>query len=156
MSCRYTKEADRDNGEGCWKVTRPGQEIRLIQTPKNFCPRPQVFYTLGRRGPGHRACEIFGTFENIWDLAKNTALKYKEKKLRMLVNEGCSAVLSHSVVSDSVTLWNCSVPGSSVHRILQARILEWVATLHSRGSSWPRDWTSISFVSCIGRQVLYH
>ena len=35
----------------------------------------------------------------------------------------------------------CSLPGSSVHGILQARILEWIAMLFSRGSSWPRDWT---------------
>ena len=34
-----------------------------------------------------------------------------------------------------------SPPGSSVHEILQARILEWVAISFSRGSSWPRDWT---------------
>ena len=47
-----------------------------------------------------------------------------------------------------------SPPGSSVYGIFQARILEWVATLSSRGSSWPRDWTVISFVSCIGRPVL--
>ena len=35
-------------------------------------------------------------------------------------------------------------PGSSVHGILQARILEWVAMPVSRGSSWPRDWTRVS------------
>ena len=35
---------------------------------------------------------------------------------------------------------DCSWPGSSVHGILQARILEWVAVSSSRGSSWPRDW----------------
>ena len=34
---------------------------------------------------------------------------------------------------------DCSLPSSSVHGILQARILEWVAILFSRGSSWPRD-----------------
>ena len=34
---------------------------------------------------------------------------------------------------------DCSLPGSSVHRILQARILEWVALPSSRGSSWPKD-----------------
>ena len=39
---------------------------------------------------------------------------------------------------------DCSLPGSSVHGILQARILEWVAMPSSRGSSWPRDWTHIS------------
>ena len=40
-----------------------------------------------------------------------------------------------------------SPPGSSVHGILQARILEWVATLSSRGSSQPRDQSHVSFVS---------
>ena len=48
-----------------------------------------------------------------------------------------------------------SPPGSSVHGIFQVRILEWVAMPSSRGFSWPRDQTSISCVSCIGRQILY-
>ena len=47
----------------------------------------------------------------------------------------------------------CSSPGSSVHGILQARIVEWLAIPSSRGSSWPRDWTC---VCCIGRWILYH
>ena len=51
---------------------------------------------------------------------------------------------------------DCSLPGSSVHGILQAGILEWIAMASSRGSSWPRDWTHNSYVSCIGRRVLYH
>ena len=51
---------------------------------------------------------------------------------------------------------DCSPPGSSVHGILQARILEWVAMPSSRGSSLPRDQTCISYASYIGRQVLYH
>ena len=41
---------------------------------------------------------------------------------------------------------DCSPPGSSLHGNLQARILEWVASPFSRGSSWPRDQT---WVSCI-------
>ena len=49
---------------------------------------------------------------------------------------------------------DCSPPGSSVHGILQAGILQWVAIPSSRGSSWPRDQTHISYVSCIGRWVL--
>ena len=44
---------------------------------------------------------------------------------------------------------NCSSPGSSVHGIRQARILEWVAMPSSRGSSRPRDQTCISYVSCM-------
>ena len=39
---------------------------------------------------------------------------------------------------------NCSLPGSSVHGILQARILEWVALPFARGSSQPKDGTQIS------------
>ena len=43
------------------------------------------------------------------------------------------------VMSDSrATLMDCSRPGSSVHGILQARVLEWVAMPPSRGSSQPR------------------
>ena len=48
---------------------------------------------------------------------------------------------------------DCSLPGSSVHGILQARILEWVAISFSRGSSWARDQTH---VSCIDKWILYH
>ena len=44
---------------------------------------------------------------------------------------------------------NCSPPGSSVHGILQARVLEWVAMPSSKGSSWPRDWTRDSWCSFI-------
>ena len=51
---------------------------------------------------------------------------------------------------------DCSPLGSSIHGILQARILEWIAISFSRGSSWPRDRTQVSCVSCIGRQILYH
>ena len=40
-----------------------------------------------------------------------------------------------------------SPPGSSVHGIFQAWILEWVAISFSRGSSWPRDWTQVSRIA---------
>ena len=53
------------------------------------------------------------------------------------------------------TLWTVA-HHSSVHGVLQARMLVWVAMPSSRGSSWPRDRTRVSYVSCIGWQVLYH
>ena len=65
------------------------------------------------------------------------------------------AVFSGPVVS----LWPYrlySPPGSSVHGILQVRILEWVAIPSSRGSSWPRNGIWVSCISYIGRQVLNH
>ena len=53
------------------------------------------------------------------------------------------------------TPWT-SPSGFSVHGILQARILEWVAISFSKGSSWPKDWTCSSWVSYTGRQIRYH
>ena len=49
-----------------------------------------------------------------------------------------------------------SLPGTSIHGILQARMLECVAISFSRGSSQPRDQNCISCVSCIVRQIFYH
>ena len=54
------------------------------------------------------------------------------------------------------TVQPCSPPGFSVHVILQGSILEWIAMPFSRGSSQSRDRTCVSYISCIGRQVLYH
>ena len=42
---------------------------------------------------------------------------------------------------------DCSPPGSSIHGILQERILEWVATSFSRGSSWPMERTRVSCIA---------
>ena len=42
---------------------------------------------------------------------------------------------------------DCRLPGSPVHEIFQARILEWVAISSSRGSFWPKDWTHISCIA---------
>ena len=53
----------------------------------------------------------------------------------------CSGVQLCLTLCDPV---DCSPPGFSVHGILQARILEWVAIFSSRGSSWPWDWTHVS------------
>ena len=60
--------------------------------------------------------------------------------------------LRSEVTQLCLTLCNpmdCSLPGSSVHGIFQARILEWVAMSFSRRSSWPRDRTHVSHI--VGR-----
>ena len=60
------------------------------------------------------------------------------------------------VIQSCLTLCNsmdCSPLGSSVHEILQARILEWVTISFTRGSTPPRDQ---SCNSCTGKQILYH
>ena len=72
-------------------------------------------------GPSH-----FSTYNN-WKM-----------KMKVLVAKSC--LILHD-------LMDCSPPGSSVHGILQARILEWVVISFSRGSSQPRDWTGISCIA---------
>ena len=67
----------------------------------------------------------------------------------------CSIVLS-SVGSNSVTLWTVTLPGSSVHRILQETTLEWLAMPFPRGSCRLRDRTHVSGIACIARRVLSH
>ena len=66
-------------------------------------------------------------FQIFWIYTQNSW-----KKVKVLVSQLCP------------TVWDSmdnSPPGSSVHGVLQARILEWAAIPFSRGSSWPRDWT---------------
>ena len=75
---------------------------------------------------------------------------YVRKNMCMRASVHAKSLQSCPTLCDPM---DCSPPGSSVHGILQARTLEWVAMTSSRGSSWPRDWTQ---VSCIGRQFLYH
>ena len=67
-----------------------------------------------------------------------------------LFNHVCSVAQSCLTLCDPM---DGSLPGSSVHGLFQARILEWVAISFCRGSSWPRGQT---WVSCINRWILYH
>ena len=61
------------------------------------------------------------------------SISFTSKKVKVLVAQSCLTLCNPM---------NCSSPGFSVHGILQARILEWVAIPFSRGSSQPRDWTT--------------
>ena len=63
----------------------------------------------------------------------------------ILVN--CSIVQLLSCVLLFRNPMDCSPPGSSVHGISQARILEWMAISFSRESAWARDWTHISCIA---------
>ena len=90
--------------------------------------------------------------------ASSRLLKHREQKEKELysmswkvpLNRVVAVVKSLSILCDPR---DCSLPGSSVHGISQARILEGVAISFSRGSSRSRDQTRIS---CIGRQILNH
>ena len=74
-------------------------------------------------------------------------MKNKEHSPLTYVCVPCHAKSLQASLSLCDTM-DCSQPGSSVHRIVQARILEWVVMPSSRESSWSRDWTHISQVCC--------
>ena len=125
----------------------------------------QCFNTLVYFSHSYKAClwgkalswslrEVHGTFF----LGSTTSTRgVKDGLNRGKRAGGCVCV--HTCVQSCPTLCNpmdCSPPGSSVHELFQARILEWVAISYSRGSSQPRDWICIPCVSGIGRWILYH
>ena len=69
---------------------------------------------------------------------------FERKKVKVLVSQLCLTLCD---------TMDCSLPGSSVHKILQARILEWVAIPFSKASSRPRDWPRLCS-SLVSEQVL--
>ena len=94
----------------------------------------------GREGHGPHSANIF----------------HPHKGPSEIINCICACVLSgfrHVHLCDPM---DQSPPGSSAYGIVQARILEQVAIPFSRGSSQSRNQTHVSYVSCTGRQVLYH
>ena len=78
----------------------------------------------------HNGLELLGTISSmISTMSATWKLKVK---------------FSCTVVSDSLSPMDCSLPGSSVHGILHARVMEWVSISFSGGFSWPRDQTLVS------------
>ena len=85
--------------------------------------------------------------------------KFQELELIMSFLTPPSSLRVCACVLGCVQLCNpmdSSLPGSSVHRVFQARILEWVAISSSRGSSQPGDLICVSCIFCTGRWILFH
>ena len=98
---------------------------------------------------GSEVAKTFISFLLLWSLGITHCILF-EVKVKVLVAHLC------------LTLYDpmdCSLPGSSIHGILQARILEWVAIPFSRASAQPRDQTQVSriaggfFTSCDTREA---
>ena len=105
-----------------------------------------------------------------WDFpSKNTGVHCHFLLQRIFPNQGSNSHLLHwkvdslslshlksiqsEIIQSCPTLFDlidCSLPGSSVRVIFQARVLEWVAISFSRGYTWPRDWTRVSCI--VGRR----
>ena len=103
---------------------------------------------------------IHGDFKRINIMTEQLEKRYNQEFLHvsrvthaLTVCTACwkvARVLACSVAKSSLTLCDpmaCSPPGSSVHRISQARILEWIAIFYSSGSLQPKDGTQVSYLA---------
>ena len=82
-------------------------------------------------------------------ISKNKAMP---KNVQTTVQLCSFHMLTSEVTQSCPTPWNpmdSSLPGFSVHEIFKTRVLEWIASSFSRGSSRPRDWTRVSHI--VGR-----
>ena len=121
-----------------------------------------VLYTWSSVGPElQRSCNWTCV---MWESESHPFVRWNE----LMCVRACSVAQSCPTLCDHT---DCSPPGSSVHGVLQARILEWVAMPSSRGYSQPRDWTQVSYIAgrffinwatgqiqptaCFGRAVLF-
>ena len=90
------------------------------------------------------------------DITLSTKVRLVKAMVFPVVMSGCESWTIKKAEHrrfDAFELW---LTGSSVHGILQAGIVRWVAMSSSRGSSQPRDQTGVSYISCTGRQTFYH
>ena len=116
--------------------------------PRASCDAPSFWIPLGFRlhNVDHHCVVIF---------------KRQSQQTPLFFSEGIHKVvlLRTKSLQSCLTLCNpmdCSPPGPTVHGLLRARTVEWVAMPSSKGSSPPRNRTHTSDISCIGRQALYH
>ena len=118
----------------------PSEPLGCETQTHPYCPHPQL---RPRREAG--ASTVWATQHHPSPTPAPQRLCWKSLECVVsLVSQSCPTLL-----------WprDCSPPGSSVHGIFQARILDWVAIFFSRGASWAMDENRMS---CMDRQILYH
>ena len=102
----------------------------------------QIPFFIKDENKAHKYCDLFHVLwclvVELWlDLKfPNVPLKYSEKVKELVAQ-------LYLTLCDPM---DCSLPGSSFHGILQARVLECIAISFSRESSQPRDWTQFSCI----------
>ena len=89
---------------------------------------------------------ISENFPGTWQCCTDQHLKWDQEQLHNLQEPVQNEKAESEVAQSCLHLcdpMDCSLSDSSVHRIFQARLLEWIAISFSRGSSWPRDRTQV-------------
>ena len=114
------------------------------KVPWQFCVIIKSLWSNMLRIRGKRCCR-----RSCWYPRKDTYLLDQVRFAYCIYRKSCVCVcvLVAQLCPTLCDPMGCSPPGSPVHGILQARILEWVSISFSRGSSWPRDQTQVSRIA---------
>ena len=123
QKCAVTTQPSFLQQSGCAQVLAKWWKVMMIALPVNHQLRTKMWSILSLR----KIREIYQAF-----LAKSSKICWVENWLSDCISRVCSVMQSCPTLYDPT---DCSLPGSSVHGILQARILAWVAVPSSRGSS---------------------
>ena len=119
--------------------------VEFQQQPEEYFNSPVIVHQPRYRGKPQKVCWIAELFFRETGLPSSCclslAISFPSRKKSESETEVAQSCLT---LCDPV---DCSPPGSSIHGIHQARILEWVAVSFSRRSSWPRDWTQVSRIA---------
>ena len=131
---------------------------RGSSSPETYNPETSSLLAMPPLSAPHYASALWPIIKNQISAASPTPFLNSSRKGMLYILKLAFSSLKCSLckISSSVVLTLCdptgySPPGSSVHGILQARILEWVVISSSGGSSPPRDQTYVSQVPCIGQ-----
>ena len=158
------------NSEGWWWIGKPGvlQSVVSQRVRHNWAAEQQQHYSFSKTVSnfvygkyflllGSEIMKCIKSYQTQFPWASgkcDCSLPIRGWEVSHALLPACGlSYFSHVRLCDPV---DSSPPGFSVHRILQKRILEWVALSSSRGFSQPRGWTGASHFSCIGRWVVYH
>ena len=156
-------------GSGCWEVAGfhprgvQGRSLAKNRAPHSDQPSHQRLSITDDRMPKSRPSLQAGeTTQNAYPKNRRSGMPFSSRKgsesasrISISSPRGLPCLCAHSVVSVWPHGLQPARPGSSVHGIFQARILERVAVSFSRGSSHARDQTRVSCVSRVGRRILY-
>ena len=122
------------------KLLKKCGEVLLLKKKKKSKTQKTIFRGfLQERKKKFLEADQFNSIETILYNRKRTLTTYNRITQNSLSLTQLCPTLCNPV--------DCSPPGSSVHEILQARILEWVAVPSSKVSSQSRNWTCVSYVS---------
>ena len=156
MSCRRAEaELGRPvRGSASWKCSGSGSGKSVVYSSVVLGRLPEVCFS----------------YSDTWEtVALTSSVVIRTKSDNVYGNVCWTAIINMSlrlqlhawILSHFSHVWlhdpmDHSLPGSSDHRILQEKMLEWVAMLSCRGSFQPRDQTRVSYASCRGRRVHFH